>query len=98
MPDGFDPHVERERIWTRVDWDVGCRQRIPMALAILDQSLMDEDKYLRVSTAKWMVEQTFGKARQQVEHMVSTETKRVHQITLPSNGRADQIEGPVIDA
>ena len=99
MPDGFEPVGELERIHTFIDFKIGCRQRLPQIFRILDESLQDEDKYVRISAAKWIAEQAFGKARQQVEHtgVVAQEVRRV-QIGLPDNGRSAMVEGPVIDA
>jgi hypothetical protein len=99
MPDGFEPHTELARIYNLRELMVGCRQRVPQVLSILDAALNDEDIIVRMKAADMVMDRGFGKPRQHVE-MATTEsvTKRVF-ITLPDNGRNDaRLNGPVIDA
>jgi hypothetical protein len=101
MPDGFDPHVELERIYTLRELMTECRKRVPVILQELDDILMnpDVDKRTKLVAMDMALNRGFGKPRQHV--YVSDDTggsinnSRV-RVYIPDNGRSNS--SPIIDA
>jgi hypothetical protein len=93
MPDGFDPHVELQRIYNLRDLMVACRERVPKTLEILDEILhadsevVSYDMKLKVIDMMW--NRGYGKARQSVTVTDETSVKTQRLVILPDNNRDD---------
>jgi hypothetical protein len=91
MPDGFDPHVELERIQNVRDLMIACRQRTPKTLEILDQILASEDTptYEKIKVIDMMWNRGYGKPRQSVHITDDSQMKTQRLVVLPANNRDD---------
>jgi hypothetical protein len=91
MPDGFDPHVELERIYTYRDYVLGCRQRTAKCLTIIDDFLDDEEqaKVEKVKVAFQLLDRGHGKPRQTVVYQDDSNVKTQRLVVLPDNNRDD---------
>ena len=101
MPDGFNPHVELERIYNLRELMVACRERTPKIMKLYDQALESEDVplYEKIKITEILLNRGYGKPRQ---HVVINEVgenipKRV-QVYLPDNGRTNVTITNTIDA
>ena len=90
MPEGFDPHVELDRIYTLAESMRACKQRIPLILSQIDEALCNPQTPLEQRIKIWdMVwNRAHGKPRQQVfiNDQTNAPEKRV-QVYIPDNNR-----------
>ena len=102
MPDGFDPVIEMERIYTARDMMLGCRERLPVIFEILDKCLamVDQEPQLAMQAATIYLDRGFGKPRQATDLNINVQQNQRRVMELPSNGRDfDSLDGPpTIDA
>ncbi len=103
MPDGFEPHAERDRIVTLRDVMIECR-RDPFEIIEMFRSVYRDPEIpasIRLAAGKMVLDRGYGETVKQVNLNVGDDrlagVKR-SVIVLPDNGRRDAIEGPVIDA
>jgi hypothetical protein len=91
MPDGFDPHVELERIQNVRDLMIACRQRTPKTLEILDSILLSEEtpNWEKIKVIDMMWNRGYGKPRQSVHITDDSQMKTQRLAILPDNGRDD---------
>jgi hypothetical protein len=91
MPDGFDPHVELERIYTLRELMTECRKRVPVILTQLDSILEDPevDKRTKLTAMEMALNRAFGKPRQHVYVSDDTNSGNVSRVKvyIPDNGR-----------
>jgi hypothetical protein len=101
MPDGFDPHVELDRIYTLSETMRACKQRIPVVISQMDEALSDPNIDIgdRIKIWDMLFNRAYGKPRQTVyinDESANTNASRV-KLYLPENGRSNQ-SVKVIDA
>ena len=103
MPDGFEPHVERDRIVTLRDVMIECR-RNPFEIIEMFREVYRNPEIpasVRLMAGKMVLDRGYGETVKQVNLNVGDDrTPGVKRsvIVLPDNGRDSMIEGPVIDA
>jgi len=102
MPEGFDPHVEMDRIYTLRELMTECRKRVPVILQELDTILTDPevDKRTKLVAMDMALNRAYGKPRQHVyisdDGSGSTNSSRI-KVYIPDNGRTN-LPHKVIDA
>jgi hypothetical protein len=101
MPEGWDPHVELQRIYNLQELMTGCRQRTPITLALVDNMLASEElaPETRIRLIEMLWNRGYGKPRQTVyiNDDTSNQSQSRVKVYLPENGRPNQ-PGKVIDA
>jgi hypothetical protein len=92
MPDGFDPHVELDRIYTLRELMTECRKRVPVILQELDNILSDTevDKRTKLAAMDMALNRAYGKPRQHVYVSDDTNSGNVSRVKvyIPDNGRS----------
>jgi hypothetical protein len=92
MPDGFDPHVELNRIYSLAEAMRACKQRIPIVMSQMDAALADPETTIADKFRIWDMiwNRAYGKPRQTVyindETSANQSSSRV-KVYLPDNGR-----------
>jgi hypothetical protein len=100
MPDGFDPHVELQKIYNLREVMIACRERVPTILNQMDSMLADPSLMPseRIRLFDMILNRAYGKPRQ---HVVINETnegvQRRVQVYLPDNNRTN-LSANTIDA
>jgi hypothetical protein len=92
VPDGFDPHIELDRIYTLAEAMRACKQRIPSVMSQMDAALADPaiDIGDRIRIWDMIWNRAYGKPRQTVyindDTSANQSSSRV-KVYLPDNGR-----------
>jgi hypothetical protein len=91
MPDGFDPHVQLQKIYDTRELILACRQRTGRALEVIDDFLDDADipKIEKVKVAFQLMDRGHGKPRQVVTVIDDSPQRTQRLAILPDNGRDD---------